>query len=92
MCSEKGSLVNPDHLRFDFSHFAKMSNEEIAEVEQIVNDKIMENVALDERRNVPIKEAEKLGATMLFGEKYGEFVRVITFDPNSPASYAAARM
>ncbi|HWB63999.1 MAG TPA: alanine--tRNA ligase-related protein, partial [Chitinophagales bacterium] len=79
--AQKGSLVHPDHLRFDFSHFAKMTDEEIAKVEQIVNDKIMENVALDEKRNVPIKEAEKLGAMMLFGEKYGEFVRVITFDP-----------
>ena len=59
-----------------------MTDEEIAKVEQIVNDKIMENVHLDERRNVPIKDAEKLGATMLFGEKYGEFVRVITFDEN----------
>ncbi len=89
---QKGSLVNPDHLRFDFSHFAKMSNEEIAEVEQIVNDKIMENISLDERRNVPIKEAEKLGATMLFGEKYGEFVRVITFDRKFRGSYAAVCM
>ena len=77
---QKGSLVQPDQLRFDFAHFAKMTEEEIAKVEQIVNDKIMENVHLDERRNVPIKDAEKLGATMLFGEKYGEFVRVITFD------------
>ncbi len=77
---QKGSLVQPDQLRFDFAHFAKMTDEEIAKVEQIVNDKIMENVHLDERRNVPIKDAEKLGATMLFGEKYGEFVRVITFD------------
>lgn len=77
---QKGSLVHPDYLRFDFSHFAKMTDEEIAKVEQIVNDKIMENIALDERRNVPIADAEKLGATMLFGEKYGEFVRVITFD------------
>ncbi len=77
---QKGSLVHPDHLRFDFSHFAKMTDEEIAQVEQIVNDKIMENVALEERRNVPIADAKKLGATMLFGEKYGEFVRVITFD------------
>ena len=77
---QKGSLVQPDQLRFDFAHFAKMTDEEIARVEQIVNDKIMENVHLDERRNVPIKDAEKLGATMLFGEKYGEFVRVITFD------------
>jgi alanyl-tRNA synthetase len=77
---QKGSLVHPDYLRFDFSHFAKMTDEEIAKVEQMVNDKIMENIALDERRNVPIADAEKLGATMLFGEKYGEFVRVITFD------------
>ena len=77
---QKGSLVNSDYLRFDFSHFSKMTDEEITQVEQIVNDKIMENIALDERRNVPIADAEKLGATMLFGEKYGEFVRVITFD------------
>lgn len=78
--NQKGSLVNSEHLRFDFSHFNKMSNEEIAHVEQIVNEKVMQNIALDERRNVPIADAEKLGATMLFGEKYGEFVRVITFD------------
>jgi alanyl-tRNA synthetase len=77
---QKGSLVNADYLRFDFSHFAKMTDEEIAKVEQIVNEKILQNIALDERRNVPIADAEKLGATMLFGEKYGEFVRVITFD------------
>ncbi len=77
---QKGSLVNSDYLRFDFSHFSKMTDEEIAQVERIVNEKIMENISLDERRNVPIADAEKLGATMLFGEKYGEFVRVITFD------------
>ncbi len=77
---QKGSLVNTDYLRFDFSHFSKMTDEEISKVEQIVNEKIMENIALDERRNVPIEDAKKLGATALFGEKYGEFVRVITFD------------
>jgi alanyl-tRNA synthetase len=77
---QKGSLVNAEYLRFDFSHFAKLTEEEIAKVEQIVNEKIMQNIALDERRSVPIEEAKKMGATALFGEKYGEFVRVITFD------------
>jgi alanyl-tRNA synthetase len=77
---QKGSLVNSDYLRFDFSHFSKMTEEEIAKVEQIVNEKVMENIPLDERRNVPIEEAKKMGATALFGEKYGEYVRVITFD------------
>lgn len=77
---QKGSLVNGDYLRFDFSHFSKLTDEEIAKVEQIVNEKIMENIALDERRNVPIEDAKGMGATALFGEKYGEFVRVITFD------------
>ena len=67
---QKGSLVNPDYLRFDFAHFSKMTDEEIAKVEQIVNEKIMENIALDERRNVPIEEAKQMGATALFGEKY----------------------
>jgi len=79
---QKGSLVNDQLLRFDFSHFAKLTDEEIAEVERIVNAKIMENIPLDEKRNVPIEEAKKLGATALFGEKYGEFVRVIAFDKN----------
>ncbi len=77
---QKGSLVNPELLRFDFSHFSKMTDAEIAQVERIVNQKIRENIALDEKRNVPIKQALELGATALFGEKYGEFVRVITFD------------
>jgi alanyl-tRNA synthetase len=79
---QKGSLVNDQLLRFDFSHFAKLTEEEIAAVEAIVNAKIRENVALDEKRNVPIDEAKRMGATALFGEKYGEFVRVIAFDPN----------
>jgi alanyl-tRNA synthetase len=68
-------------LRFDFSHFAKMTDEEIERVEKIVNRKIRENIARDEKRNVPIAKAMELGATALFGEKYGDFVRVITFDP-----------
>ena len=79
---QKGSLVNSEYLRFDFSHFSAMTAEEIAEVEQIVNQKIRENISIDERRNVPISEAQNMGAMMLFGEKYGESVRVITFDEN----------
>jgi alanyl-tRNA synthetase len=77
---QKGSLVNAEHLRFDFSHFAAMTAEEIATVEHIVNQKVRENITLDERRNVPIAEAQTMGAMMLFGEKYGESVRVIMFD------------
>jgi alanyl-tRNA synthetase len=79
---QKGSLVNEKITRFDFSHFVAMTAEEIQKVEDIVNRKIRENIKLDEKRNVPIDEAKKLGAMALFGEKYGEFVRVITFDPN----------
>jgi len=78
---QKGSLVNDKVLRFDFSHFAAMTPEELLKVEDIVNQKIRENISLDERRNVPIEQAKKLGAMALFGEKYGDFVRVITFDP-----------
>jgi alanyl-tRNA synthetase len=78
---QKGSLVNADMLRFDFSHFAAMSTGEVEQVEEIVNKKIRENIALDEKRNVPIEKAKSFGAMALFGEKYGDFVRVITFDP-----------
>jgi alanyl-tRNA synthetase len=78
---QKGSLVNADMLRFDFSHFAAMTGDEIQKVEEIVNRKIRENIQLDEKRNVPIEKAKSLGAMALFGEKYGDFVRVITFDP-----------
>jgi alanyl-tRNA synthetase len=78
---QKGSLVNEKILRFDFSHFAAMTQEEIQKVEDIVNKKIRENIQLDEKRNVPIDQAKALGAMALFGEKYGDFVRVITFDP-----------
>ena len=78
---QRGSLVNDKLLRFDFSHFAKLTHEEIEEIEQIVNQRIRQNIALDEKRNIPIEQAKKMGAMALFGEKYGDFVRVITFDP-----------
>ncbi|MCX6274180.1 MAG: alanine--tRNA ligase [Bacteroidetes bacterium] len=79
--NQKGSLVNDEHTRFDFSHFAKVSDEELQKIEKMVNEKISENILLDEKRNVPIKQAQEMGATALFGEKYGDFVRVIVFDP-----------
>jgi alanyl-tRNA synthetase len=78
--NQKGSLVNADNLRFDFSHFAKISDTDLAEIERIVNQKIRENIPLKEQRNVPYDEAISSGVTALFGEKYGDFVRVITFD------------
>ncbi len=79
---QRGSLVNEDLLRFDFSHYTRMSSEEIREVEHIVNRKIREDIMIDEKRNIPIGKAKEMGAMALFGEKYGEFVRVISFDPS----------
>jgi len=73
-------LVEADRLRFDFSHFSKLSEEEIKQIEVIVNQKIRQNIAIGEFRNVPIAEAESMGAMALFGEKYGDEVRVIQFD------------
>ncbi len=77
---QKGSYVGPDRLRFDFSHFSKLSSEELGQIEQIVNARIRQNIALEELREVPMDKAIAMGATALFGEKYGDRVRVITFD------------
>lgn len=79
---QKGSLVNDERLRFDFSHFAKMSEEEIRKVEYIVNEKIREDIPNETAVNVPIEKAKEMRAMALFGEKYDEKVRVVTFDSN----------
>ncbi len=76
---QKGSFVGPDYLRFDFSHFSKLSEDELSTVEAMVNAKIKENIALQEFRNIPIAEAMEKGAMALFGEKYGDSVRMIQF-------------
>lgn len=78
--AQKGSLVNEKQLRFDFSHFAKLSDEELQRVEARVNQQIQASLALEELRDMPIEEAKQMGATALFGEKYGDSVRVIVFD------------
>lgn len=82
---QKGSLVNDKYLRFDFSHFQKVSAEELRSVEALVNRKIRANIALEEARSIGIEEAKAAGAMMLFGEKYGDVVRMITFDSDYSA-------
>ncbi len=76
---QKGSAVHSKNLRFDFSHFSKLSTEEIKDIEQFVNSRIQENIALQENRQVPLEEAKKSEAIMLFGEKYGDTVRTIKY-------------
>ena len=79
---QKGSFVSPDTLRFDFAHFQKVTDEEIRQAERIVNDMIRQDIPLQDHRNVPIEEAKQLGAIALFGEKYGDRVRVVQFGPS----------
>jgi alanyl-tRNA synthetase len=79
---QKGSLVTPDYLRFDFSHFQKVTDEELRKAEQLANRLVRQNIILEEEREMPIDEARKLGAMALFGEKYGEKVRVVKFGPS----------
>jgi alanyl-tRNA synthetase len=79
---QKGSLVTPEALRFDFSHFQKVTDEELRRVEQMANKMVRANIALEEHRNMPIADAKALGAIALFGEKYGDEVRVVKFGPS----------
>ena len=79
---QKGSLVSPNALRFDFSHFQKVTNEELRQVERIVNDMIRQDIPLDEHRSMALEDAKQMGAIALFGEKYGDKVRVVRFGPS----------
>ena len=76
---QKGSLVNEEYLRFDFSHFEKVSEDQLLKIQALVNKRIRMNIPLEEKRSMPLSKAKELGAMMLFGEKYGDVVRVIKF-------------
>jgi alanyl-tRNA synthetase len=76
---QAGSYVGPDHLRFDFSHFAKLSHEELVEIESLVNYQLRKNITLEHHRSVPFEQAKKMGALMFFGDKYGDSVNVVQF-------------
>ena len=79
---QKGSFVSPETLRFDFSHYQKVTDEEMRQVERLVNQMIRQDIPLDEHRNIPLDEAREMGAIALFGEKYGDKVRVVRFGPS----------
>ena len=81
-CEQKGSYVSPDTLRFDFSHFQKVTDDELRQVERLVNDMIRQDFPCGEYRDTPLEEAKEMGAVALFGEKYGDKVRVIKFGPS----------
>lgn len=76
---QSGSYVGPDRLRFDFTHFSKLSESEISDIENLINEKLRENLELYHHRNIPFEEAKKMGALMFFGDKYGETVNVVQF-------------
>ncbi len=80
--AQKGSLLDEHHLRFDFSHYSALTHNQLNQIERLVNEKIQENIPRREERDVPLEEARKKGAMMLFGEKYGDAVRIISFDPD----------
>lgn len=80
---QAGSYVGPDRLRFDFSHFGKVTKEELADIETIVNEQLRENIPLTHHRNMPIEKAKQMGALMFFGDKYGDLVNVVQFGDRS---------